>query len=345
MSTSDRFYSRIPLHAQLHDQVKTLMLRGTLTLGRKLPGVRELATYLGINRHTVSRALHDLEDEGLVVTIIGRGTFVAEKLPVVERHDNNRLAEIVDRATRESRALGISIEELVSAILARGANGSGEDSAGHKLVFIECNRVSLEQYAIDLRKQMGVQVEPLLISDLRRVVEERLEPLENCDLVVTTLGHLPEVRRILGNELEIFPIAVGPYLKVFLDVLALPKDSKVGIVTASENGSQGMKQAMVQAGIPPERLMLASMERPERLTRIVRDAQALVVSFAAMGVLKPLLPTPPPRLIEYLNVLDQTSIEALKERLRDFRTKKSASGTKRTLDVNLLDLQRALQQD
>lgn len=345
MHTLARSNQGLPLYAQLRDHLRMLILSGVLVPGQKMPGVRQLADYLDINRHTISRALHDLKDQGLIVTEQGRGTFVAKDIPIVAKRNVERFMEVVRRAVEESQALGFSVEELSSAVLASGVNALDSGPDDLCIAFVECNPISLDRYAGDLRRELGIRVKPLLISDLRRSIAAGRETMADCELVVTTLGHMPEVRRILGDQREIHPVSVGPYLQVFLEVLALPEEYLVGIVTASTLGSLGMQQAMVQAGVPAERLRLASMEQRDRIAQVVREADALVVSFSAMEVVKPLLPDPSPPLIEYHNVLDQAGVEALKERLRDMRAKKTTVPWSGDRGVNIWDLQRALTEE
>jgi GntR family transcriptional regulator len=67
-----------PLALQIARQVRLSVAAGRLAPGERLPGSRELAASLGVNFHTVRRAYADLEGEGLLRTVHGLGTFVAE---------------------------------------------------------------------------------------------------------------------------------------------------------------------------------------------------------------------------------------------------------------------------
>src|SRR4051794_3787166 len=68
--------SHVPIYLQIKDSVRTLILRGTLRPGERLPSTRQLATKLGINRMTVEAAFSQLEADGLTSSHVGRGTFV-----------------------------------------------------------------------------------------------------------------------------------------------------------------------------------------------------------------------------------------------------------------------------
>ena len=66
-----------PLYLQVKDSLRRMMLTGLLTPGEKLPSVRALATQLAINPNTIQRAYGELEAEGYVYSVSGRGSFVA----------------------------------------------------------------------------------------------------------------------------------------------------------------------------------------------------------------------------------------------------------------------------
>lgn len=72
--------ARLPVHAQLHDELRALILSGELASGEKLPSELELAERFGVNRLTVRQALAELGRAGLVVPRQGVGTFVARRV-------------------------------------------------------------------------------------------------------------------------------------------------------------------------------------------------------------------------------------------------------------------------
>ena len=67
-----------PIYEQVRDGLRSMMVTGVLAAGDKLPSVRSLATELAINPNTIQRAYTQLEAEGYVYTVSGRGTFVSE---------------------------------------------------------------------------------------------------------------------------------------------------------------------------------------------------------------------------------------------------------------------------
>lgn len=68
-----------PLYEQLINQVKEMYAKGLLKPNEKLPSVRDLSSQMVINPNTVSKAYQELERQGVIVTIRGKGTFISEE--------------------------------------------------------------------------------------------------------------------------------------------------------------------------------------------------------------------------------------------------------------------------
>ncbi|MBO2533589.1 transcriptional regulator, GntR family [Planifilum fulgidum] len=105
--------SKEPIYEQIQRQIKESILRGELKEGDPLPSIRQLARDLRISVITTKRAYDELEKEGLITSVVGKGSFVAGQNRAFLRESRlkwieERLAEIVS----ESKALDISLEEL-----------------------------------------------------------------------------------------------------------------------------------------------------------------------------------------------------------------------------------------
>jgi GntR family transcriptional regulator len=98
----------VPIYQQIVSQIRDAVLRGELSEGALLPSIRALAKDLRISVITTKRAYDDLEQEGYVVTVLGKGSFVAERN--AELLHESRLAIVenrLDDAVRTARSLGI----------------------------------------------------------------------------------------------------------------------------------------------------------------------------------------------------------------------------------------------
>ena len=108
-----------PLYQQVKDSLRRMMLTGLLEPDEKLPSVRSLATQLAINPNTIQRAYAQLEMEGYVYSVAGRGTFVAEG----QEQNLVRRREVEDKVqplVQELRELGMTEGEWIA--LWRGGN-------------------------------------------------------------------------------------------------------------------------------------------------------------------------------------------------------------------------------
>lgn len=72
--------SSMPIYEQVKIQIKELIMKGALRKGDKLPSVREMASNLSINPNTISKSYSELEKEGIIETLRGKGTFVSSDI-------------------------------------------------------------------------------------------------------------------------------------------------------------------------------------------------------------------------------------------------------------------------
>ena len=102
-----------PIYEQIRDGLKKLIVSGALGRDDRLPSVRALAQQLAINPNTIQRAYNQLESEGYVYSIPGKGSFAAVLDDAVAAR-KKELLEQVGELLRELRSLGATAEELVA---------------------------------------------------------------------------------------------------------------------------------------------------------------------------------------------------------------------------------------
>src|SRR5437016_4793887 len=109
----------MPLYAQLERAIKLAAVSGRLKVGERLPTVRQMAVDLQINANTVAKVYADLEQEGVLATRRGVGTFVAA-LPTGPTLSRQKRAEelrrLAERFLGEAAAAGYSPNELVEQL-------------------------------------------------------------------------------------------------------------------------------------------------------------------------------------------------------------------------------------
>lgn len=105
--------SRTPIYEQLYKRVVELTVKKQLCPGDKLPSVRELAKALGVNPNTVSKAFQNLERDGIIYSLAGRGSFISDKNGDVIKQN---AAEAFTLAAKEALSAGLTTEELTEII-------------------------------------------------------------------------------------------------------------------------------------------------------------------------------------------------------------------------------------
>lgn len=105
--------SKEPIYLQIKNQIREKVLSGELQEGYALPSMRQLAKDLSISVITTKRAYEELEKEGFIYSIVGKGSFVAEQNEEVIREKKlSAIEEKLNEAIENSKELGISLQEL-----------------------------------------------------------------------------------------------------------------------------------------------------------------------------------------------------------------------------------------
>ncbi|MCI8478509.1 MAG: GntR family transcriptional regulator [Oscillospiraceae bacterium] len=109
--------SGVPIYDQITRQIKGLILQGELREGEALPSMRLLAKELRISVITTKRAYEELEREGLITTMPGKGCFVAPQNPALLREETlRRMEEHLSQAVDIAKTGGISLVEMTEAL-------------------------------------------------------------------------------------------------------------------------------------------------------------------------------------------------------------------------------------
>ena len=110
--------SGLPIYTQIVNQIQSQLANGVLKPGDQLPTVRALAQELRVNFNTVARAYRILDEEHIISTQQGRGTYITEKPPpeVSERLRQESLEALAKRFISEAFRLGFSEREVSQTI-------------------------------------------------------------------------------------------------------------------------------------------------------------------------------------------------------------------------------------
>ncbi len=104
-----------PLYEQVIEKFKLLILNEVLEVDEKLPSVRSLAVELSINPNTIQRAYSELERQGYIYTVKGRGNFVSDKSKLVSDCETEIFLELEEMCNKAITA-GVAKEKLIERV-------------------------------------------------------------------------------------------------------------------------------------------------------------------------------------------------------------------------------------
>jgi len=106
-----------PIYEQINSQIKALIMSGQLQPGEAIPSMRALAKSIHVSVITVQKAYEDLQRDGFIETIVGRGSFVsAQNKEFYQEEQQRRAEEHLQQAADIGRISGIPVEKLVELL-------------------------------------------------------------------------------------------------------------------------------------------------------------------------------------------------------------------------------------
>ena len=218
----------IPIYQQLVDKIRIAVKQGSLAAGHQLPTVQELAQMLGVARGTIKRAYDELEREGLVDKIQGRGTFICYK-PVNMGSRKDQAMAAIDSLLDQLESMGFSNGE-VNIFLDLKLRQRTERFASLKVAVLECNPENLSQMADQLRDVGQLDVCSYLVDS---ILSYPYTLAEDMDLIVTTTAHAHKLESVLPDNKKLVKIALRPNSRCLSRIIKLRSGSNVGILTHS----------------------------------------------------------------------------------------------------------------
>src|SRR5689334_10145301 len=106
-------HTGVPIYVQLRDQLHQAIGNGTLAPGARLPTMREVSVTLKVDLNTVQRAYAELERQGVIITLRGRGTFVAEAPPPIDPAQRAAAVQgLAQRTIASAQSAGLDPREV-----------------------------------------------------------------------------------------------------------------------------------------------------------------------------------------------------------------------------------------
>ena len=193
----------VPIYQQLVDRVRAAVKKGSLAPGQQLPTVQELSAQLSIARGTIKRAYDELEHQGIIEKVQGRGTFVCYQ-PQNSGSRKERAMAAIDSLLDELEDMGFSSAEI-GIYLELKQRERSEQLSTVKVAVVECNTETLSQLSEQLHTIKGIELYTYLLDSVR---EYPYKLDEDMDLVITTAEHATFIESVLPDPGKLARVAL-----------------------------------------------------------------------------------------------------------------------------------------
>lgn len=215
----------IPIYQQLVDMTRAAMKKGLLTSGQKLPTVQELSAQLSVARGTIKRAYDELEHEGLIEKVQGRGTFVRYQ-PAASGSRKEQAMAAIDRLLDQLDAMGLSAAEI-NIFVNLKLQERAEQEAYIKVAVVECNPENLTQMSEQLSHISQIELHSFLLESIQQYP---YKVGEDFDLIVITATHFEYMESVVPTRKRIAQVALRPSARCLSHIIKLRPGTRVGIM-------------------------------------------------------------------------------------------------------------------
>jgi len=272
--------SDVPISTQIYWQLAYQIDSGRLLPGSRLPPVRELGAALRVNPNTIRAVYRRLADAGYVTSRHGAGTHVADRPP--QRRGAEALAGLVAEMLRRAAQSGFTADEVAAATFA-AATERKRPGPLVRVLFAECTTADAGYDAERLNDAFAgaIEAEGALIEDL----PERLDRF-HYDLVATTTFHADEAQALVHGRVPVVAMLVGPgYVELVHEIAGLRAGSRVGLVCASERGTDSIAETLALSGAEGIKVISATIDgADDDLELLDRTADIILMSREALAV-------------------------------------------------------------
>jgi DNA-binding transcriptional regulator YhcF (GntR family) len=314
--------SGVPLYLQVKKQIMDLIRNGSLKVGNKMPTERELSENLKISRNTVSMAYKELEQEGILKSYQGRGTFVAEEAKPWKAHGiKDKIIKFVDLGLEEALEIGMDVDEFLEVVEKR-VKEKKEHMSKMTAVYVECNVEQAKMFSQQLSRSTNMNIVPLTLPDLTKMDKETVETIEKSQVIIATFNHVNEVKELTRSfNRDVLGIAINPDLGTIVRIARYPDDVKFGFICISEEFKFKIRGALEEAGLGNMNIMYSNTQNEEELIQIINDSDILIVSPGRYNDVKE-LNKQNKEIIRFLYTLDDGSVKALKSKILEINYQK-----------------------
>lgn len=307
---------------QVKKQIMDLIKNGTLKVGNKMPTERELSENLKVSRNTISAAYNELEQEGVLKSYQGRGTFVAEEAnPWKAQNIKEKIIKFVDLGLEEAIETGMDVDEFLD-IVAQRVKEKKEIMSKITALYVECNIEQSRMFSKQLTESTNMNVIPFTLNDIMDINEEKKNIIEKCQVIIATFNHVNEVARLTKPfKKEVIGVAINVDLQTIVKIARYPEETKFGFVCMSQEFMFKARGALEKAGLGNINIQYTNATDKDELKKTTNSSDVIIVSPGRYNDVKEIVGEEK-EVLRFIYSLDDSSIKALKSKIIELKYQK-----------------------
>ncbi|HBC96161.1 MAG TPA: GntR family transcriptional regulator [Clostridium sp.] len=314
--------SEIPLYFQVKKEIMNLINRGKLKVGERMPTERELSENLKVSRNTVSTAYDELEQEGVLKSYQGRGTFVAEEAnPWKVQNIRQKIMKFIDLGFEEAIESGMDANEFLEIVIQR-VREKKKLMSKITAVYVECNIEQSRMFSKQIMESTNMNVIPFTLDDIRDITDSTREIIERSQVIIATFNHVNEVVKLTKKfKKEIIGVAINVNLETIVKIARYPKDTRFAFICISNEFMFKARAALEKAGLGNINIQFTNSTDERKITKTIDDVDVIIVS---PGRYKDVQShnVNNKYVMKFLYSLDDNSVKELKSKIIDLKYQK-----------------------
>lgn len=303
--------SGVPIYIQIKNHIIDDVKKGILKVGDKLPTERELSQDLKVSRNTISTAYNSLENEGVLISYQGRGTFVAKEDKSWKKDETKeKVIRLIDIALEEAIEMGLNLKEfiLIAQDMVKEKEALIKDVNG---IFVECNIEQARFFASQISKSTKLNILPMTVAQLKDQGERNKDYINNAEIIITTFNHVNEVRELVESfDKKVLGVASNPSLETIVKIAKYPRGTKFGQISLSKEFHYKVKYALEEAGLHNLKMEAINSRDEKEILELIERSHVVIVSPGREEEVRKLAGEQK-EIVRFDYVLDRDSVKAI----------------------------------
>lgn len=264
-----------PMYRQIIERITTLIQKGELKPGDKLPPERELARQIGAARGTVAKAYEQLVRDKIIENSRGRGTFVAMEQDVLGEGRKEKAVRMIHRLLGNLERMKFTHQEISPLIQIIMMEREKRLENFH-VAAVDCNPESLAIFEKQLMHITRGELVKFLLDDLYNDPDAKRK-LSAFDLILTTPTHHSELAGLLKESRDkIVRAAVSPSQQTVIDLASIPPSARIGVLTKSPRFFEIIRDRLRDFRVNPSKISGLLEKDLDQFDEFVKDKNALI---------------------------------------------------------------------